>query len=103
MSNAAFGHARERKVAAQLGEDGWYVVRSAGSHGAADLIALKAERKPMMIQVKGVAAGPFTGFPPAERRELLEIARQSGALAFLVHWPKHGKAKWYGVEEWPPT
>jgi Holliday junction resolvase len=101
MSNASFGHARERKVAAQLGEDGWFVLRAAGSLGVADLIALKAGRKPMMLEVKATSRGPFAGFPPADRQELIAVAKQSGALPFLVHWPKHGKAKWYGVEEWP--
>ena len=101
MSHARFGHQRERQVAAKLTADNWYVMRAAGSKGEADLIALKAGRQPMMLQVKGVAAGPFSGFPPAERAALLDAARQAGAIPYLIHWPKHGKERWLGVDEWP--
>jgi Holliday junction resolvase len=101
VSNAAFGHGRERKVAAQLTESGWFVLRAAGSLGVADLIALKAGHKPMMLEVKATARGPFAGFPPADRAELIAAAEQSGARAFLVHWPKHGQPKWFAPPEWP--
>ena len=33
----------ERKQINKLREQGWYVIKSAGSHGIADLIALKKE------------------------------------------------------------
>lgn len=101
MSHARFGHQRERQVAARLTAESWYVMRAAGSHGEADLIALKAERRPMMLQIKGTAGGPFSGFPPAERAALLDAAQRAGAVPFLVHWPKRGKERWYGVDEWP--
>lgn len=41
MSNYRRGAAFELRVAKALEEDGYFVVRSAGSHGAADLVALK--------------------------------------------------------------
>lgn len=55
----------------------------------------------MMLEVKATSRGPFAGFPPADRRELIAAAEQAGACAFLVHWPKHGEAKWYAPPEWP--
>jgi Holliday junction resolvase len=103
MSHARFGHDRERKLAAQLGEDNWFVMRAAGSLGVADLVCLKAGRQPMMLEVKATSRGPFSGFPPADRRELLARAEQAGARAFLVHWPKHGKPTWYAPPEWPKS
>jgi Holliday junction resolvase len=101
MSNAAFGHARERKVAARLTGENWWVMRSAGSKGAADLVCLKAERQPMMLQVKATAAGPFAGFGPSERQVLLAAAAQAGARCFVVWWPKRGKEVWIAPDEWP--
>jgi hypothetical protein len=38
-----------------------------------------------------------------EKREaLLDAAAQAGASCFLVWWPRHGKAEWFGVDQWPP-
>jgi Holliday junction resolvase len=98
---ANFGHNRERQLAAKLGEEGWWVLRAAGSLGVADLVALKNGRTTRMIEVKATKAGPFAGFGPTERTELLAAAQQAGAEAWLVHWPKHGKPKWIPPGEWP--
>jgi Holliday junction resolvase len=95
------GIQRERDLAAQLGEEGWYVLRSAGSKGWADLIALKAGRRPRMIEVKSVSGGDFAGFPPAKRRQMIEAAKQAGCEAWLVTWPKHKKPKWIPACDWP--
>jgi len=40
----------ERRAKAELEEDGWVVVRSAGSKGGADLVAIKVRQ----IQIKAV-------------------------------------------------
>jgi Holliday junction resolvase len=100
VSNASFGHARERKVAARLQSENWWVMRSAGSKGAADLVCLKAERQPMMLQVKGTKT-PFAGFGPADRAKLLEVAKQAGARCFVVWWPRHGEEVWIPPDQWP--
>jgi Holliday junction resolvase len=100
MSNAAFGHGRERKVFGRLQAEGWYVMRSAGSKGAADLICLKAERQPMMLQVKGTKT-PWDGFGPAARAQLLRAAQQAGARCFVVWWPRQGEEVWIPPDQWP--
>jgi len=99
MSN--FGHQRERQVKKKLETDGWLVVRAAGSLGCADLVALKAEHHPMILEVKATARGPFAGFPPADRREFLEAANRAGAVGFLVWWPKYKQPSWLSPSEWP--
>jgi Holliday junction resolvase len=98
---ANFGHNRERQVLKRLQEDNWYVLRAAGSLGVADLIAMKKGREVRMIEVKATKAGPYAGFGPADRAELLAAAEQAGAQAWLVWWPRHGKEKWIPPGEWP--
>ena len=93
---------RERQVAARLTAENWWVMRAAGSKGVADLVCLKAGRKPLMLEIKSTAAGPFAGFGPAKREDLRLSAEQSGATPFLVWWPSHGKEVWLGLDEWPP-
>ena len=48
MSN--FGHDRERKLADLLRDDGWFVLRSAGSLGCVDLIAMKLGHQTKFIE-----------------------------------------------------
>ena len=52
MSNYQNGSAFERRVAAILERHGYYVSRSAGSHGVADLVAIKAWQI-LLVQCKG--------------------------------------------------
>jgi|GEM_PF-2417622 len=95
------GIQRERQVAARLQSENWWVMRSAGSKGVADLVCLHTGRKPMMLEIKSTTAGPFAGFGPAKREALREAAEQSGAVPFVVWWPKHGKEVWLGLDQWP--
>jgi Holliday junction resolvase len=95
------GIQRERDLANQLREEGWFVLRAAGSHGEADLIALHVGRDPRMIEVKSTKRGPFAGFSPADRAHLLESARQAGAQPWLVWWPPREKPQWIPPNEWP--
>ena len=49
MTKYTKGRALEYKVKKLLEAQGWYVVRSAGSHGAADLIAFQCKGEGSMI------------------------------------------------------
>lgn len=78
------GHGAERAVAAELGEAGYDVVRSAASKGAADLVAVH-DGEVLFVQVKlGVHGFPFKGPSPAERRELVRIASRANGMAVAV-------------------
>ena len=46
------GYDLERRVALHLIGLGWVVVASRGSHGIADLVALRAGAQPLVVQVK---------------------------------------------------
>lgn len=77
------------------------MARAAGSLGDADLVALQDGKRPMLIEVKSTADGPYKTFGPKERAELSFAARLAGAEAWLVWWPPRGKARWIAEHEWP--
>lgn len=94
---------KERQLKRELEADGWWVGRAAGSLGDADLVALKAGETPRLIEVKSTARGPFHGFGPADRRELLEAAKRAGADAWLAWFAPRKPAAWLSPEDWPST
>lgn len=91
---------RERKVKAILESEDWWVVRAAGSFGDADLVALKAGKRPRLIEVKSTL-GPYSHFGPADRAELLLAAEIAGGEPWLCWWPKNGSATWIPASDWP--
>jgi Holliday junction resolvase len=108
------GHQRERDYKKRLEADGWYVMRSPASKGVADLIAIKPFAFPelapypslcrvLFIEVKSTTRGPFAGFPPKDREELIEAACASGATPLLVWWPPRKQPVEIPVSEWPAT
>lgn len=85
MTSYARGVYREGRTAKRLRADGYYVIESRGSHGIADLAAIKVGQV-LLVQVK-------TG--DAELRgkwwnELADAAERSGALPIVADWPKRG-------------
>jgi len=95
------GHDRERAVKARLESQDYVVVRAAGSLGPVDLVALRADKRPRLIEVKSTAGGPYERFGPADRAEMLLIAGLAGASAELAWWPPRGQLHWIGSDEWP--
>ena len=95
------GHQRERQVRLHLeGEDYW-VCRAAGSLGDADLVALKAGKRPMLVEVKSSSQGPYEHFGPADRFRLAFAAQLAGADPVLCWWPPRGKMRMIPADEWP--
>lgn len=96
------GATRERQAQAMLEQDGWVVVRSAGSRSPMDLTCLKAGEQPRVIQVKSDRRGPFAHFGPADRVELTQTATRAGAQAWLL-WipPDRGGPRWISESDWP--
>lgn len=66
---------------------GWFVVKSAGSKGKADLVALKAGRQPHLIQCK---SGAVESREYHEAVELDGIARTHGATGVLASRSPNG-------------
>lgn len=95
------GHSRERQVRKHLEDEGWFVVRAAGSLGEVDLVALKDGEDPQLVEVKATAGGPYAHFGPSDRSELLDAAAKAGADAMLCWWPANRKPLWIHSSAWP--
>ncbi len=95
------GQNRERQVRRLLEDDDWFVCRAAGSLGDVDLVALKAGKLPMLIEVKSTAGGPYERFGPKDRGDLQFAADLAGAIATLAWWPPRGTLRWIPSSEWP--
>jgi Holliday junction resolvase len=95
------GHDRERAVKRLLESQDWWIARAAGSLGDADLVALKDGKRPLLIEVKSTAGGPYERFGPKDRADLRFAARLAGASAVLYWWPPRGKLRVIWPEEWP--
>lgn len=68
----------ERRVVKELEAQGWDCFRSAGSHGYADVIALKAG------EIRLIQCQLDNYFPPAKREVLIDGARRNGVQGFLA-------------------
>jgi hypothetical protein len=95
------GVERDRKVRDLLAEQDWFAVCTRGSHGAADVVAIRAGSVPRVVQVKSTAQGPYERFGPADRADLAWAARLGGADALLAWWPPRGRLRWIPEAEWP--
>jgi hypothetical protein len=93
------GRARELAVRDHLRAQGWVVRRLAD--GPADLVALKAGVRPLLVQVKSTAGGPWEHFGPADRTALEHEAISAGADATLAYWPPQGRLRWFPAARWP--
>lgn len=86
LSNRQRGDYFERQVKDTLTAHGWIVVRSAGSLGIADLVALRKGNTPTLVSCK---LGGKIG--PAERTALMDAADMAGARAVVAMRPKGGR------------
>lgn len=75
----------ERKTRHHLEAEGYEVIRSAGSKGKIDLVAFKTGAF-LFVQCK------LNGLcPPAERVEILRLARMGGATPLVAHRKPDGR------------
>jgi Holliday junction resolvase len=95
------GHDRERRVRDFYERADWVVVRSAGSLGPVDLVAMRAGHRPVFVEVKSTAGSPFERFGPRERALMLRLAELAGADCVLAYWPPHGHLTLIPAAEWP--
>lgn len=111
--NKAYGTKRENDARDLLIDEDYVVVRSAGSLGEADLVAMRGRTLGVgvvmftdvhLIEVKAnVDGGPYHDFGPGDRAELLNLAEKIGAEAWLYWWPhsRGGKLKRIHSSDWP--
>lgn len=85
MTLYARGYYHERRTAALLRADGYFVVESRGSRGPADLCAVKRGQV-LLVQCKSGRAALTSG----EWNALYDVARRAGALPIVADWPARG-------------
>lgn len=88
MTSYARGKYRESRTAKRLRADGYYVIESRGSHGVADLAAIKPGQT-LLVQVKTGDArlgGDWWN-------ELADAAWRAGALPIIADWPARGRLR----------
>lgn len=85
VNQGARGARAENAVADELGAMGHDVIRSAGSKGAADLVAVH-DREVLFVQVKLVnpKCPVYTQLSPNEREQLFRIARRVGGFPIVA-------------------
>jgi len=89
MTHYARGAAFERRVRKELEDDGWFVVRSAGSRGAVDLIALRERGNVLRVQLISCKLNGYV--PPTERKQLLELKQRLPHAEVVVATEQNGK------------
>jgi Holliday junction resolvase len=101
VSASSRGIQRERAVRDKLAKEDWVAFRAPASLGCADVIALRAGSRPMLVEVKSTAGGPYERFGPAARVRLTLTAEMAGADPWLAWWPPRGQLRWIAADEWP--
>jgi len=96
MTAYARGAAFERKVRRLLEEDGWFVVRSAGSKGVVDLVAVRERGNVLRVQLISCKLDGYV--PPAEREQLLELKRRLPHAEVLIAARRDGRIVFERVE-----
>jgi Holliday junction resolvase len=79
MTSRGQGDYLERQARLALESAGWWVIRAAGSHGIADLVAMRADRLPLLVSCKKGGT-----IPRQERHRLWLTAQATGARPVLA-------------------
>ena len=88
----AAGDRFERACCDRLRALGYLVIRSAGSFGVADIVALRGDSLPLLISCK--VTDKMT---TAERMELMAVAVDAGAIALIAFKPARGNISWVRI------
>jgi hypothetical protein len=92
-ANRRKGDTFERATAKWLRLRGFYVVRSAGSLGVADLVALRSDNVPLLISCK------YDGkIPPLEWSNLFDTATDAGPRYGYVHTRARARGEVHGYD-----
>ncbi|MEM3845057.1 MAG: hypothetical protein QXU98_05090 [Candidatus Parvarchaeota archaeon] len=77
------GANRERRIMKKLESEGWYCIRSAGSHGVVDIVALRYSSigKPYVRLIQSKKTGYLTPYEEEKRRE---VERQVGVTVEII-------------------
>jgi Holliday junction resolvase len=88
MTSYGQGTYYEKRTAERLRDDGYFVLESRGSHGPADLVAVKAGQV-LLVQVKKGSAT----LSDEAWNVLFAEARRVRALPLVADWPARGELR----------
>lgn len=74
------GYSFEKRVQKYFEENGYYVIRAAGSHGAADLVVIRPYRIPIFVQCK--YNRNITSDEKMKLRKICDNLNVKGVIAF---------------------
>lgn len=89
MTNYRRGYTFERAIMADLTEDGYLCVRAGGSHGIADVVALKTGQV-LLVQAKTDGAITI-----ADWNKMYALAPSVGAVPLLAWRPQRGRIEYW--------
>ena len=94
MSGANYrrGADLERAAKHYLEDNGYYVIKSAGSKGIADLVAIKGLQGIQASETLYVQCKTDGYLLPDERVRFRQAALKSGAVPVVARWVKEGRA-----------
>ena len=94
MSGANYrrGADLERAAKHHLEDNGYYVFKSAGSKGVADLVAIKGLQGIQASETLYVQCKTDGYLLPDERVRFRQAALKSGAVPLVARWAKEGRA-----------
>ena len=94
MSGANYrrGADLERAAKHHLEDNGYYVIKSAGSKGVADLVAIKGLQGIQASETLYVQCKTDGYLLPDERVRFRQAALKSGAVPVVARWVKEGRA-----------
>ena len=94
MSGANYrrGADLERAAKRYLEDNGYYVIKSAGSKGVADLVAIKGLQGIQASETLYVQCKTDGYLLPDERVRFRQAALKSGAVPVVARWVKEGRA-----------
>jgi Holliday junction resolvase len=92
MTAYSRGVYREKKTADHLRSEGYFCVESRGSHGPADVVAMKPGQV-LLVQVKSGNTDVNGALRDIWWNELYQLARQLGAVPVLADTPSFGKLR----------
>ena len=102
MSGEARGRTAEIRLMAELAGSGWLCGSRRHLAGPGDVLAVRSDRMPMLIEVKTTAKGPWERFGPKDRNRLRSASAAVGAEPVVAWKPPRARAwKYIRLHEWP--
>jgi len=86
----------EREVRQFLSEDGWFVMRAAGSKGVVDLVALRERGNVLRVRLISCKLNGYV--PPAEREQLRKLKEELPHAEVLIARKENGSVVFERVE-----